>query len=98
MCKRRERQDADRNIYCINHSTDAAPVMQAITHAQLPQASSPLDFSHPRGYQSLNVEPSYPTVHSKAAERPGGQKEKTKPTHPQKSLKENAPRRGEKKN
>lgn len=99
MSRRRERQDADRNIHCVNHITDAALVMQAITQAQLSQASSPLDLSHPSGYQSLNAEPSYPAMLSKAAEKPGGQNEKnphTKIFKRQKSLKENSPRRGEK--
>lgn len=60
--------------------------------AQFPQASSSLDFSHSSGYQSLNVEPSYPTILSKTIERLGEQKEKI--THPQKPLKENSQRRG----
>lgn len=97
MSRRRERQDAGRNIHCVNHSTDAALVMQAITQAQFPQTSSPLDFRHPSGYQSLNAEPSYPTILSKAAGRLGGGKKERKTTHSQKSLKQNSPRRGVKK-
>lgn len=61
--------------YTVNHSTNAAPVMQAITQAQFPQASTPLGFSHPSGYQSLNVVPSYPIIFSKTAERIEGQEE-----------------------
>lgn len=72
--------------------------MQAISQAQFPQASTPLGFSHPSGYQSLNVVPSYPIIFSKTAERIEGQEEEQqqKKTHPQKSLKENSPRRGRK--
>lgn len=80
MSRRREQQDAGRNIHCVNHSTDAALVMPAITQAQFPQTSSPLDLRHPSGYQSLNAEPSYPTILSKAAGRLGGGKKENQHT------------------